>query len=112
MVTNSNELAQVQNAWHAVGIGAASTVCVIPASLSGVPTSSSTATVSWSASSGASKYNLRYKKSTESTFIAVLGIPSTTYKLKGLAANTYYDFKVSSVCPGNGQSPNKSCINI
>ncbi len=103
----SNEVIQVQNAWYAVGVGTAGGGgggCTTPAGLSSSSITSSSATVSWGAVSGAASYNLQYKTSAGSTWTTVSGIATTSYNLTGLAASTTYNYQVQTVCSGSSTS--------
>jgi bacillolysin len=95
----SSEVIQVKNAWHAVGIGAAGsgTSCSAPTGLTTSNVTSSGATLSWTAVSGATSYNLQYKASTASTYTTV-STTSASYNLTGLAAGTTYNYQVATVC--------------
>lgn len=97
----SPEVASVQNAWYAVGIGTAAGgggTCNAPASLASSAITSTTATVSWAAASGALSYNLQYKTAASGTWTTVSGIAGTSYNLTGLTASTAYNFQVATVC--------------
>ncbi len=98
----STEVTQVQNAWYAVGVGAAggggSTGCATPGSLIAGSITNTSAVLSWGAVSGANSYTLQWKQSASSTFTTVSGITSASYTLNGLTAGTSYDFQVSAVC--------------
>lgn len=71
--------------------------CAVPAGLASSNVTSSSATVSWGAASGAVSYNLQYKTSASSTWTTV-STASTSYGLSGLAASTTYNYQVQSVC--------------
>ena len=58
------------------------------------------ATVSWSAASGATSYNLQYKLSSSSTWTTITGITTTSRSLTGLTANSTYNYQVQTVCGG------------
>jgi bacillolysin len=105
--STSNEVIQVENAWYAVGIGTAGGgggSCNTPTGLASSSITSSSATVSWSAATGATSYNLQYKVSTASTWTTVSGITGTSYGLTNLSASTTYNFEVQSVCSGGSTS--------
>lgn len=100
---SSGQVTQVQNAWYAVGIGTpggGGSTCNIPAGLASSSVTSSSATVSWSAVSGAVSYSLQYKTAASSTWTTVSGLTSTSYSLTGLTANTTYNYQVQTVCSG------------
>jgi hypothetical protein len=60
---------------------------------------SSGATVSWSALSGATNYDVDYKLNTSATWInAVTGTTATSRAITGLAASTLYDWRVRANC--------------
>lgn len=96
----SNEVAQVQNAWYAVGIGTAAGGggCNAPAGLTSSAVTSTTATVSWSSASNAISYNLQYQVSGSGTWTTVSGLTGLSYNLTGLVASTTYNFQVQTVC--------------
>ncbi len=97
---SSNEVIQAENAWYAVGIGTAGGGgggCGTPTGLASSSITSSTATVSWAAVSGATSYNLQYKISSSSTWTTV-SISGTSYSLTGLTASTTYNYQVQAVC--------------
>jgi hypothetical protein len=101
--SSSNELIQVENAWHGVGIGTAGgggggTSCNIPTGLTSSNVTSTGATLSWAAVSGAVSYNLQWKASSSSTWTTVTGRTTTSYGLTGLTASTSYQFQVQTVC--------------
>ncbi len=103
----SNEVIQVQNAWYAVGIGTAGGgggSCNTPAGLASSAVTSTTATVSWGAATGAVTYNLQYKTAASGTWTTVSGIAGTSYNLSGLTASTTYNYQVQSVCSGGTTS--------
>ncbi len=109
----SNEVVQVENAWYAVGVGTAGTggggTCSAPAGLVAGSLTSSSASLSWTAASGAVSYKLQYKLSTSSTWTTVTGITGTSYTLSGLSASTSYNAQVATVCSG-GTSAYSSAI--
>ena len=63
--------------------------------------SSSTATVSWSALSGANNYNADYKLASSGTWInAATNTTSLSVNLSGLTAGSLYDWRVRANCTG------------
>ncbi|WP_276495976.1 M4 family metallopeptidase [Pontibacter litorisediminis] len=88
---------------YTVSFSSAPTACAVPAGLSASTISSSAATVSWSAVSGASSYNVRYRAS-GATAWATVSSTSTSRSLTGLSASTTYEFQVSTVCSGSSSS--------
>lgn len=104
--SSSNEVTQVQNAWHAVGIGAAGGgggTCTIPSGLSTSALTATSATLSWS-NTGAVSYNLQWKATSSGTWTTVSGISGTSYNLSGLTSCTNYQFKVQSVCSSSSSA--------
>jgi len=97
---SSNEVTQVQNAWYAVGIGTAGGTggCSTPTGLTSSSVTNTSATVSWTAVTGAVTYNLQWKASSSSTWTTVSGITTTSSSLTGLTAGTAYQFQVQTVC--------------
>ncbi|MEO8590132.1 MAG: fibronectin type III domain-containing protein [Flavobacteriales bacterium] len=71
--------------------------CAVPSGLASSSITTSSATVSWAAASGAVTYNLQYKTAAASTWTTV-NTPSTSYALSGLASATTYNFQVQNVC--------------
>ena len=79
-------------------------VCNAPAGLSSTVTSSG-ATVSWGAVTGAASYAVDYKLSTATTWTsAATASTSTSVTISGLTASTLYDWRVSTNCGTNGAS--------
>ena len=79
-------------------------VCNAPAGLSSTVTSSG-ATVSWTAVTGAVSYAVDYKLSTATTWTSVATASTTTsIAISGLSASTLYDYRVSTSCGTNGAS--------
>lgn len=83
--------------------GGGTTTCGTPASLASSSITSSSATVSWGAVSGASSYTLQYKLSSASTWTSV-STTSTSYSLTGLTASSTYNFQVSATCSSTAGS--------
>jgi hypothetical protein len=69
----------------------------------GLSTSSiaqTSASLKWTALSGATSYNLQWKASSASNWTTVSNITSTTYNLSGLTSATSYQFQVQANCSG------------
>ncbi|MFT3681729.1 MAG: fibronectin type III domain-containing protein [Ferruginibacter sp.] len=80
--------------------GAAAT-CNAPTGLASASITSSTATVSWTAVSGAASYAVDYKLSSASTWTsAATATTSTSVALSGLTAASVYDYRVRTNCSG------------
>ncbi|MBL0105610.1 MAG: M4 family metallopeptidase [Bacteroidetes bacterium] len=98
----STQVAQVQNAWYAVGVGTAAgggggTTCSAPTGLTSVSITNTTATISWG-NTGAVSYNLQWKASSAASWTTVSGLTTTSYALSGLVTCTGYQFQVQGVC--------------
>jgi Metallo-peptidase family M12B Reprolysin-like/Secretion system C-terminal sorting domain/Fibronectin type III domain/Bacterial pre-peptidase C-terminal domain len=79
-------------------------VCNAPSGLSSTVTSSG-ATVSWTAVTGAVSYAVDYKLSTATTWTSVAtASTATSVAISGLSASTLYDYRVSTSCGTNGAS--------
>jgi hypothetical protein len=66
---------------------------------------SSGATVSWTAVSGAASYSVDYKLATASTWTsAATATTSTSVAVSGLTASSLYDYRVNTNCGSNGTS--------
>ncbi|MEY4903495.1 MAG: hypothetical protein RLZZ292_1310 [Bacteroidota bacterium] len=72
--------------------------CAVPTGLTSASLTTSGATVSWGAATGAVSYTLQYKTSTATTWTSVTGITTTSKALTGLMATTTYNFQVQTVC--------------
>lgn len=73
--------------------------CDVPANLSATSITSSSATVSWSAVSGAVSYDVDYKLSSSGTWInAATATTLTSITLSGLDPSAQYDWQVRSNC--------------
>lgn len=81
--------------------------CGIPTSLSATSVTSSSATLNWSAVSGATSYNVRYKATASSTWINN-STSSTSLAVSGLSASTSYEFQVQAVCGANSSAYSSS----
>lgn len=75
--------------------------CAAPSVLSTSNITTSSATLNWSAASGATSYDVEYKESSSATWIpAVTGTTNLSFNLSGLSENTSYDWHVRSNCGG------------
>jgi hypothetical protein len=75
------------------------TPCNAPTGLSASSITSSSATVNWSAVSGATSYDVDYKLSTSGTWInSITGTGSTSRNITGLTASSLYDWRVRTNC--------------
>ncbi|CAD7809325.1 hypothetical protein CHRY9390_01979 [Chryseobacterium aquaeductus] len=69
-----------------------------------------TAVVSWAPATGATSYNIRYKKVTETTWMQTTSATNSV-TLSNLFANTAYEVQVATVCSGI-PSANSSSVNF
>jgi hypothetical protein len=75
--------------------------CGTVAGLSSSAITTSSATVSWSALSGANNYDVDYKLNSSGTWInAATATTSTSTNLSGLSASSLYDWRVRANCTG------------
>ena len=80
-------------------------VCAAPSGLTSSAITSSGATVSWTAVSGAASYAVDYKLNTASTWTsAATATTATTVAISGLTASSLYDYRVNTNCGANGAS--------
>ncbi|MCI1188683.1 M4 family metallopeptidase [Hymenobacter sp. DH14] len=97
----STQEQSVTNAWYAVGIGAAysggTTGCGTPTSLTAGSITTTGATLSWAAISGATSYNVQYRVSGATTWTTTTST-TTSKALTGLTTATTYQYQVQSVC--------------
>jgi len=77
--------------------------CGTPSGLAATSITQTSATLSWSAVSGATSYNLQHKPAAASTWTTV-SVAGTSYALSGLTANTSYNYQVQAVCSGGNSS--------
>ncbi|MBK8499651.1 MAG: fibronectin type III domain-containing protein [Flavobacteriales bacterium] len=77
--------------------------CAVPSGLGSSSVTSSSATVSWGAASGAVSYNLQYKTSAASTWTTV-NTTATSHGLSGLASSTTYNYQVQTVCSASSSA--------
>jgi hypothetical protein len=83
----------------------ATPVCNAPSGLSASSITSSSATVNWTAVSGAQSYAVDYKLNSSATWIsAATATTSTSVNLTGLTASSLYDYRVRTNCGTNGTS--------
>ncbi len=71
--------------------------CGVPGSLAASSITTTGATVSWSAVTGASSYNVQYKLSTSTTWTTTTST-TTSKALTGLTAGSTYNYQVQAVC--------------
>ena len=71
--------------------------CAVPSGLASSTITATGATVSWTAVSGATSYNLQYKATAASAWTTV-SVTTTSKALTGLTAGTAYNYQVQTVC--------------
>lgn len=90
-------------------IGGAPPACGDPTGLASSNITSTSATVSWSAVSGANNYDVQYKASASPTWIdAATGTTNLSVGLSGLTASTGYDWRVRANCSGSSSNYSQS----
>lgn len=82
-------------------IGSNIPACGTPSGLSAGTITVSSATLNWATISGATSYNVQYKKSSSSTWTTV-SASTNSHTISGLTISTAYDFKVQAVCSSAG----------
>lgn len=86
--------------------------CGAPTGLTSSAITTSSATISWSAVSGANSYDVDYKTSASSTWTnAATGTTSLSANLSGLAATTVYDWRVRANCTSGSSSYSSAQFN-
>jgi hypothetical protein len=78
--------------------------CGIPTGLSAQNITGSSALISWSAQPCAVSYRLQYKKSGTTTWTTINPIPSASYSITGLSANTTYEYRIRTNCSSTNSS--------
>ncbi|MFM7016719.1 MAG: M4 family metallopeptidase [Bacteroidota bacterium] len=109
----SSEVNQVMNAWYAVGVGAqgATGTCSTPSGLVASLITDTTASVSWTAATGAASYALQYKTNAATTWTTI-NTNNTSANLTGLTPGTIYNFQVQSQCTAGGASLYSAATNF
>jgi hypothetical protein len=80
-------------------------VCNAPTGLASSAITSSSATVSWAAVSGAANYAVDYKLNSSTVWTSVAtATTATSVAITGLSASSLYDYRVSTNCGANGAS--------
>lgn len=83
----------------------AASTCNSPSGINSSGITTTSATLSWNAVSGASGYTVEYKATSSGTWItAVTNLASTSYNLTGLSPSTSYNWRVSTVCTNGATS--------
>ncbi len=92
-------------------VNAASCVATVPAAPSVAAISTTTATVSWAAVTGAVSYRVEYKQDVATTWTTV-NTTTTSANLTGLSANTLHNVRVYSLCDASTLSTASTTINF
>ncbi|MBK7425542.1 MAG: fibronectin type III domain-containing protein [Saprospiraceae bacterium] len=74
--------------------------CNAPSNLNASNVTSSSASLTWAAVSGASSYNVEYKIASESSW-TIVSATTNSINLSGLVPNSQYSWRVQSVCGGS-----------
>jgi Zn-dependent metalloprotease len=108
----SNEVIQVQNAWYAVGIGAAGgTACTAPSALTVAAITNTSATFSWTGVAGSTGYAIQYRP--VGTTIWSTGTSATvSFNASGLTAGTNYEVQVKNNCSATSSSSFTAAVNF
>ena len=80
------------------------TACAVPTGLASSAITTTGATVSWIAASGAVSYDLQYRVNGGTTWTSVAALTTTSRALTGLTANTTYEFQVRTNCSGSSSA--------
>ena len=92
----------ISNANFTIGTAAS---CGNPTGLNETSITTNSATVNWSAVSGAFNYDVDYKAASSGTWInAAAGTTSLSVNLSGLSSSTAYDWRVRANCSGGSGS--------
>lgn len=86
-------------------------LCGVPSGLASSGVTTTGATLSWGAVTGATSYTLQYKLSTATTWTTVAGLTTTSFSLTGLASSSTYNYQVNATCP-EGTGNFSSVVNV
>ena len=86
-----------------------SSACAIPSGLIVVSAGANTASIDWASASGATSYNVRYKKTNSSSWI-VEPSSNSSETLTGLSSGSEYEFQVQTICSAGTGSYSGSAI--
>jgi len=88
---------------------ATGTSCGTPAGLAASSVTTTTATLSWAAVTGATAYNCKYKPVSATTWTSV-STAATSTNVSSLTAGTQYEFQVQAVCSGTNGTFSTSAL--
>jgi len=75
--------------------------CVKPTSLTATPTSTTSASISWTANNGETSWNLRYRAVGAGSWTTKTGVIDNPYNITtGIEADTEYEVQVQAICGG------------
>ena len=83
--------------------------CGVPGGLSATSITTSSATLSWSAVSGAVNYNVQFKPTSSSTWTST-SASTNSLPVSGLTASTQYEFQVQTACDTSSSSFSSSAF--
>ncbi|TPE45937.1 M4 family metallopeptidase [Pontibacter mangrovi] len=92
---------------YTVSFSGATPTCNSPTGLTASNISATSATLSWSAVSGASSYNVRFRPTGTSTWTTG-SVTGTSASATGLTAGTNYEYQVNTVCAGGSSAYSSS----
>lgn len=76
----------------------ATSTCGVPSGLASSNITTTGATISWTAVTGAQKYNLQWKLSTATAWTTVSALATNSYTFTALTCNSAYQYQVQTVC--------------
>ncbi len=97
----SAEVIATTNAWYAVGVGAAYNPggCSAPTGLAASAITTTSATISWAAVSGAASYLVEYKANASATWVVFASASTaTSASLTSLVSGTLYNYRITTNC--------------
>ena len=94
---------EVEDYTLSIQAGTTGTTCSAPTGMTNSNVGTTSATVSWTASPGASNYTLQYKKSTATSWTSV-STSNTSISLTGLTSSTTYNWQVRTNCTSGSSS--------
>lgn len=77
--------------------------CNVPSGLNATSVTASSATLNWSAVTGANSYNIQYRKTGTGTWTSTTST-TTSKAISGLTASSQYEFQVQTVCTGSSSA--------
>lgn len=88
---------EVEDYTLSIQAGTTGTTCASPTGMNNTTVGTTSAAVSWAASTGASSYTIQYKKSTATSWTSV-STTSPSYNFTGLTSSTTYNWQVRTNC--------------